>query len=40
MSKFDYWIWGVAEKMQWVGARPRFFWNWLMRRQDRKAGYL
>lgn len=39
MSKFDKWLWGVAEKMEWSGLPPRRFWKWLIRRQDRKAGY-
>lgn len=39
MSRFDYWLWGVAERMDWNRRFPRHFWSWLLRRQDRKAGY-
>ncbi len=32
-------VWGVAEQMHWDRRFPRFFWRWLLRWCDRRAGY-
>jgi hypothetical protein len=34
-----YWLWSLAERADWNGWRPRWFWRWLLKRQDRKHGY-
>jgi hypothetical protein len=39
MGRVNYWLWGLAERKDMAGAFPRIFWRWLLRRQDRKAGY-
>lgn len=39
MTKFEYWLWGIAEKKNWYAKFPRTFWRWLLRYLDRKAGY-
>jgi hypothetical protein len=32
-------VWRLAERADWSGWRPRWFWRWLLKRQDRKHGY-
>lgn len=32
-------IWSLAEKADWKGWRPRFFWRWLLKRCDRSHGH-
>ena len=32
-------IWRLAERADWNGWRPRWFWQWLLKWQDRKRGY-
>ncbi len=33
-------LWMLAEHADWFGWRPKWFWRWLLRHYDRKAGYL
>ena len=39
-DKLFYRIWGIAESMDWNGRFPRRFWRWLLRRCDRRSGYV
>jgi hypothetical protein len=32
-------LWRLAEHADWYGWRPRWFWSWLLRREDRKHGH-
>ena len=34
-----YWLWGLAERADWDGWRPRSFWRWMLRTLDRKHGH-
>lgn len=31
--------WGLAERADWYGWRPRWLWRWLLRVMDRRHGY-
>lgn len=39
MSKFMYWLWGVAEDREFRGGLMEPFWSWLTRVCDRYHGY-
>lgn len=32
-------LWGLAEKADWGGWPPKFFWRWLLRKLDREHGH-
>jgi hypothetical protein len=34
-----YWLWGIAENMDWKNRPPRKLWKWLLRRYDKYFGY-
>lgn len=40
MNRFDKWLWALSERADWFGWPPRRLWRRLLRRMDRKAGYL
>jgi len=39
MGKIHYWLWGIAERMDWDRRWPRSFWRWLLKREDRRHGW-
>ena len=34
-----YWLWGLAENMDWKNRPPRKLWKWLLQRYDKYFGY-
>lgn len=38
MSKFKYWLWGVAEQKDFDRRFPRPVWRWLLRKLDLAHG--
>jgi len=38
MNSFERWLWGVAERADWYGWRPRWFWSRVLHHLDNKAG--